>query len=206
MILDDPSDPLGSYMAHRAGLPRAPEPHTERPGTSHPPAEASEPSGPDTGPTAAPSTPPKEEARVAPTPTPRRTAAAGGPLPAQHRTDITFEEYLVEAVNIAVATGADKEEAVDLAKGLEKVADALRAMAADLAADHAIDTRVTTLIADLADAADRMKKDATWCATECGLASEAAVMAAGAVGRVYGQDQQAVQDAGLAHASAAVHY
>ncbi|MFE7934330.1 ATP/GTP-binding protein [Streptomyces sp. NPDC057456] len=212
VIVDDEGDPFRSYAARRPGLPRAPRQRPtfrtteiKRPGTSRP---APAPAAPDDGETPSPGavTPQNtEEHRVAHTPAPR-TPAASGPLPAQHQTDITFEQYLIEAVNLAVAAGADKEEAIELAKALEKVADALRDMSSDLAADHAIDTRVTALIADLADAADQMKKDATQCATESGMACEAAVTVAGAVGLVYGQDQQAMQDARLAHTSAAAHH
>ena len=98
---------------------------------------------------------------------------AGG-MAAQHRTDITFDEYLMEIVNIAIDAGLDRERAEKLAEALGKVADALRDMATDLVGDHNIATEVTTLISDLADAAARMKLQAERCATECGLASEAA--------------------------------
>ncbi|MDQ0577912.1 ATP/GTP-binding protein [Streptomyces rishiriensis] len=214
VIVDDEGDPFRSYAARRPGLPRAPRQRPayrtteiKRPGTSRPAESTAAAAGDDTVPSpATASTPPTtEEHHVAHTPAPR-TPSASGPLPAQHQTDITFEQYLIEAVNLAVAAGADKEEAIELANGLEKVADALRDMAADLTAGHAIDTRVTALIADLADAADQMKKDATHCATESGMACEAAVTVAGAVGLIYGQDQQAMQDAGLTHTSAAAHH
>ncbi|MEU9313428.1 hypothetical protein [Streptomyces sp. NPDC048256] len=214
VIVDDEGDPFRSYAARRPGLPRAPRQRPayrtteiKRPGTSRPaaPPATAAPDATVPSPATASTPPTEEEHRVAHTPAPR-TPAAGGPLPAQHQTDITFEQYLIEAVNLAVAAGADKDEATELAQGLEKVADALRDMAADLSADHAIDTRVTALIADLADAADEMKKDATHCATESGMACEAAVTVAGAVGLIYGQDQQAMQDAGLTHTSAAAHH
>ncbi|MEU7088056.1 ATP/GTP-binding protein [Streptomyces achromogenes] len=165
------------------GLPPAPEKHTQRPSTTRPTAQedpvASEVSRPTSG-------------------------QAG--MAAQHRTDITFGEYLMEIVNIAVAAGADKGRAQDLAVALGKVADALRDMAADLVGDHNIATEVVDQITDLADAADRMKQLAERCATECEIASEAARIAAVSVGRVYGEDIQAMDDAGLAHASAAAHH
>ncbi|WP_258311472.1 ATP/GTP-binding protein [Streptomyces sp. NWU49] len=165
------------------GLPPAPEPHTQRPGTTRPTAQedpvASEVSRPTSGQTG---------------------------MAAQHRTDITFGEYLMEIVNIAIAAALDKDRAQDLAVALGKVADALRDMATDLIGDHNISTTVTDQITDLADAADRMKQLAERCATECEIASEAARIAAMSVGRVYGEDIQAMDDAGLAHASAAAHH
>ncbi|MEW2078778.1 ATP/GTP-binding protein [Streptomyces sp. NPDC013433] len=165
------------------GLPPAPEKHTQRPGTTRPTAQedpvASEVSRPTSG-----------QADMA----------------AKHRTDITFGEYLVEIVNIAIAAARDKDRAQDLAIALGKVADALRDMAADLVGDHNIATEVVDQITDLADAATRMKQLAERCATECEIASEAARIAARSVGRVYGEDIEAMDDAGLAHASAAAHH
>ncbi|MEU9031471.1 ATP/GTP-binding protein [Streptomyces sp. NPDC048383] len=183
VIVDDPSDPFGTHVSSPASLPRAPEPHTQRPGTSRPTAQedpvASEVNKPASGQTG---------------------------MAAQHRTDITFGEYLMEIVNIAIAAALDKDRAQDLAVALGKVADALRDMAADLVGDHNIATEVVDQITDLADAADRMKQLAERCATECEIASEAARIAATSVGRVYGQDIDAMDDAGLATASSAAHH
>ncbi|MFA0845503.1 ATP/GTP-binding protein [Streptomyces rochei] len=183
VIVDDPSDPFGATVTSTASLPRAPEPHTQRPGTSRPTAQedpvASEVSRPTSGQTG---------------------------MAAKHRTDITFGEYLMEIVNIAIAAALDKDRAQDLAVALRKVADALRDMAADLVGDHNIATEVVDQITDLADAADRMKQLAERCATECEIASEAARIAAMSVGRVYGEDVQAMDDAGLTHASSAAHH
>ncbi|MEU5824890.1 ATP/GTP-binding protein [Streptomyces sp. NPDC047803] len=165
------------------GLPPAPEQHTQRPGTSRPTAQED--------PVAAQvSKPPAGQTGMA----------------ARHRTDITFGEYLTAIVNIAIAAGADAERAQDLAAALGRVADALRDMAADLVGDHNIATEVIDRITDLADAADRMKALAERCATECEIASEAALLAAKSVGRVYGEDMQAMDDAGLARASSAAHH
>ncbi|MFJ3658301.1 ATP/GTP-binding protein [Streptomyces nigra] len=136
----------------------------------------------------------------------RKAASSQEGLAAQHRTDITFDEFLVEIVNIAIAADLDGDQAEKLAEALGKIADALRDMATDLIGDHNIDTAVTTLISDLADAASRMKLQAERCATECKAASEAATTAAMAVGRTYGEDVQAMDDAGLTHASAAAHH
>ncbi|MFD8958687.1 ATP/GTP-binding protein [Streptomyces anulatus] len=183
VIVDDPSDPFGAQVSSPASLPRAPEPHTQRPGTSRPTAQedpvASQVSKPATG-----------QARMA----------------AKHRTDITFGEYLTEIVNIALAAGADKDRAKELAGALGKVADALRDMAADLVGDHNIATTVVDQITDLADAASRMKMLAERCATECEIASEAALLAATAVGWTYSADMQAMDEAGLADASSAAHH
>lgn len=127
-------------------------------------------------------------------------------MAAKHRTDITFGEYLTEIVNIALAAGADKDRAKELAGALGKVADALRDMAADLVGDHNIATTVVDQITDLADAASRMKMLAERCATECEIASEAALLAATAVGWTYSADMQAMDEAGLADASSAAHH
>jgi hypothetical protein len=127
-------------------------------------------------------------------------------LGAQHRTDITFDQYLMEMAKIAIKAASDEERAESLMTSLGKVADALREMAADLVGDHNVSTKVTDLIADLADSAARMKAQAERCAEQCGIAKEAAKLAAGMVARVYGEDMAAKEDAGLQHASAAVHH
>ncbi|MDQ1013504.1 ATP/GTP-binding protein [Streptomyces afghaniensis] len=183
VVVEDAADPFGATVSRPASLPRAPEPHTQRPGTSRPTAQED---------------PVASEVR-------KRTSGQAG-LAAKHRTDITFDEYLVEIVNIAIAAGVDKKHAQDLAVALEKVADALEDMATDLEGDHNIATQVVDQITNLAEAAKRMKQVAERCATECEIASEAARLAAMAVGRTYGEDLQAMDDAGLTHASAAAHH
>ncbi|MFE4540659.1 ATP/GTP-binding protein [Streptomyces scopuliridis] len=182
VIVDDPTDPFGAHVSTTASLPRAAEPHTQRPGTTRP-------------------TP--EESNVN---TEVKAASGQGGMPAQHRTDITFGEYLTEIVNIAITAGLDQDQTAALAKALGKVADALRDMATDLVGDHNIATEVVEQVSDLADAAARMKMLADRCATECEIASEAARIAAVSVGRTYGADIRAMDDAGLAHASAAAHH
>jgi hypothetical protein len=132
--------------------------------------------------------------------------SGGGGLAAQHRTDITFGEYLMEMANIAIQAASDQERAEALAEALDKVADALRDMAADLIGDHNVSTEVTELISDLADSAARLKQLAERCASECGLALEAAKLAAAMVARVYGQDMAAKEEAGLKYTSAAAHH
>ncbi|MFI8916530.1 ATP/GTP-binding protein [Streptomyces sp. NPDC053513] len=166
------------------GLPPAPEPHTARPGTSRP--TSTEGNSVSSSQVSRPS--------------------GGGGLAAQHRTDITFDEYLMEMAKIGLQAGADQERAEELMKALGKVADALREMAADLVGDHNVSTAVTDLIGDLADAAGRMKAQAERCAEECGIAWEAARLAATMVARVYGEDMAAKEDAGLKYASAAAHH
>jgi hypothetical protein len=181
-IVDDPADPFGAYVTRSASLPRAPEPHTQRPGTSRPTTQEDQPVASEVN----------------------RTGPA--PMAAKHRTDITFGEYLTEIVNIAIAAALHKDRAEELADALGAVANALRDMAADLVGDHNIATAVVNQITDLADAAMRMKQQADQCAIDCELASEAARTAAVAVGRTYSQDIQAMDDAGLAQASAAAHH
>ncbi|MET8787989.1 ATP/GTP-binding protein [Streptomyces sp. NPDC004589] len=164
-------------------LPAAPEPHTQRPGTTRPPSKENQVSN-----------------------TEVTTASGQGGLAAQHRTDITFDEYLMEIANIAVTAGLDKDRAEELAMALAKVADALRDMAADLVGDHNVSTAVTDLISDLADSASRMKQQAQRCAADCDIAYEAAKLAGGLVAKVYGEDMNAVTDAGLKYASSANHH
>lgn len=79
-------------------------------------------------------------------------------------------------------------------------------MAADLAEDHNVSAAVTELIADLAETAGRMKEQAQRCAEQCGIAKEAAKLAATQVARVYGEDMDAKEDAGLTSVSAAAHH
>ncbi|MCX0247963.1 hypothetical protein [Streptomyces drozdowiczii] len=134
-------------------------------------------------------------------PVPTQTGMA-----AQHRTDITFGEYLTDIVNIAVDAGRDKDHAQSLAGALGKVSNALRDMATDLGGDHNIDTRVVSQITDLADAASRMKALAERCAAACDDAAEAALTAATAVGRTYSEDIHAMDNAGLTNASSATHH
>ncbi|GGO98662.1 ATP/GTP-binding protein [Wenjunlia tyrosinilytica] len=185
VVVDDPADPFRVHVASPAGLPPAPEPHTRRPGTTRP-------------------DPHTQENPV--TSQVNKTASGQADMEAKHRTDITFGEYLMEIVNIAIAAALDKDRAQDLAVALGNVADALREMAADLIGDHNIATEVTEQVCGLADAATGMKLLAERCATECEVACEAARIAAVAVGRTYGEDIKAMDDAGLAQASAAAHH
>ncbi|MGW2952780.1 ATP/GTP-binding protein [Streptomyces eurythermus] len=166
------------------GLPPAPEKHTQRPGTSRPASS--------------------EGSSVSNSHVSRRTGHSG--LAAQHRTDITFDQYLVEMANISSAARSDQETAEALVRALGKVADGLREMASDLVGDHNIASEVTDLVSDAADGAARMKLQAERCAAECQTAADAAVMAAVNVANTYRADIEAMDNAGLAQASAAVHH
>ncbi|MFD6282016.1 ATP/GTP-binding protein [Streptomyces sp. NPDC060209] len=178
-----PDGPAGATTGVK-GLPPAPEKHSKRPGSSRPaPTEGSSVSSSEVN-------------------KPSRQANLG----AQHRTDITFDEYLMVMANAAIRAASDQERAEALMEALGKVADALRDMATDLVGDHNIDTEVTELIADLADAAARMQTQAKRCAEQCGIAKAASRVAATEVARVYGQDMAAKEEAGLKHASAAAHH
>ncbi|NEA14136.1 ATP/GTP-binding protein, partial [Streptomyces halstedii] len=167
------------------GLPPAPEKYTARPGTSRPTSTGTEGNS---------------------VSTPASKPSGQGNLASQHRTDITFDGYLVEMANIAIKATSDQEHAEALTEVLGKVADVLREMAADLVGDHNISTAVTDLITDLADSAARMKTQAQRCAEQCGLAKDAAWLAATLVSRIYSKDMAAKEDAGLKHASAAAHH
>lgn len=196
VIVDDPADTSGARVSSPAGLPRAPEPHTARPGTTRPttPRPAtSRPGGrkehdPMTGP-------------LPPIPKPGQHSLA-----AKHRTNITFEEYLVEMANLAVAAKADGAEAERIARALRKIARALMAMAADLLDDHNLSATFTGDVTNLSDDAARMKAQAERAASACMDAAEGAILAARSVARVYGQDVKAKHGAGLAHVSAAAHH
>ncbi|WP_329212485.1 hypothetical protein [Streptomyces sp. NBC_01708] len=133
-------------------------------------------------------------------------ASTSGGLAAQHRTNVTFDEYLVDIANIALASGSDKDEAKAIATVTGKIADRLREMAADLGNDHNIDTRIIDLISDLADAAGRMQQQAERCAENCEIAADAAGLAAVGVARTYREDLDAMDAGGVTHASAAAHH
>lgn len=184
-IVDDPTDPCGGESS-LISLLRAPEKHTARPGTSRPPQ------------------PHTEGSSVSSAKGSRPTGHGG--LAAKHRTDITFDEYLVEMANTALQAASVQERAQVLVEVIGRVADALRDMATDLANDHNIGEAVTDLIMDVADAALRMKQHAQEAEDTCGIASEASRLAATLVARVYGEDMAAKEDAGLRFASAAAHH
>ncbi|MGA5498706.1 hypothetical protein ACPCSP_30600 [Streptomyces cinereoruber] len=182
------------------GHSRPPEPSTPiwddtaTPAASGPGAEIPAQSAP-------PDTTPKEAPPMSTIP-----ASSGSQLAAKHQTDITFDQYLVEMTNIALAALGDKETAEDLVGRLLATAKALLEIAEDLADDHNVDKRIVAQISELSEALQRMTDQATRCAQECADAAEAAVHAAAGVARVYGQDMDAKREAGLVHASAAAHH
>ncbi|SEE61375.1 hypothetical protein [Streptomyces sp. TLI_105] len=151
---------------------------------------------------APPDTTPKETLSMGNTP----AQAGSRSLPAKHQTDIKFNEYLVLMTNIALGALGDKETADEMIGRLLATAKALEEIAADLADDHNIDAEITSQISELSEALAEMTAQAARCSQECADAAEAAVHAAAGVARVYGQDMDAKQDAGLAHASAAAHH
>ncbi|MFI1585597.1 hypothetical protein [Embleya sp. NPDC020630] len=187
-------------VAPRA-LAAAPEPHTERPGTTRPPP----PDEGDHSPASAPVAFDHSKEDTVSSRSPANASAQGG-LAARHRTDVTFDSYLMDMADIALDAKADQERAHELADALKRVSKACRAMSADLIHDHNIDTRVTSAVSELADAADRLRLQADRCADDCEAAYETAADAARDVGRVYGQDMNAKEDAGLRHTSAAAHH
>ncbi|MFC8294323.1 hypothetical protein [Streptomyces sp. NPDC057250] len=161
-------------------------------------------SGPGAG-IPAQSAPPDTTFKEAP-PMSTTPASSGSQLAAKHQTDITFDQYLVEMTNIALAALGDKETAEDLVGRLLATAKALLEIAEDLADDHNVDKRIVAQLSELSEALERMTAQATRCAQECTDAAEAAVQAAAGVARVYGQDMDAKREAGLVHASAAAHH
>ncbi|MER7832207.1 ATP/GTP-binding protein [Streptomyces sp. NPDC095602] len=189
-IVDDPapaSPPDGSDAAPLApgapGLPAAPEPSFPRPGTTRPtPQESSDMSS-----------------------TKAKSASQRG-LAREHRTDITFDEYVIAMANLAVNSALDGDAAQAIEAVVAQIATALQEMSADLAGDHNITSEITNLVSQLADTVKAMKAQAKRCAEECGTAAEAAALAATEVARVYGQDIQAMDDSGLQVASAAAHH
>ncbi|MYX22037.1 hypothetical protein GTY77_18520, partial [Streptomyces sp. SID8380] len=211
-----PDDPLAVTRGVK-GLPPAPEKRFARPGTSKPaPSPAPTDTDVDTGVDTDTESPlpgaEEEHMSSGSTGTPAALSGTGAVsrgqsgLAAQHRTDITFDEYLMDMADIAIKSASYEEKVELLAETLKVLADALRDMATDLMDDHNIDAKVTTLVADLSGAAVRMKVLARRCAEQCGIAKEAAKLAAEMVARVYGEDMAAKRDAGLAHTSAAAHH
>ncbi|MFC9817303.1 ATP/GTP-binding protein [Streptomyces virginiae] len=177
-----PDEPAAVTTGVR-GLPPAPEPHAERPGTTR-----------ETH---------KEDSVSS---SPARTGSAQSNMAAKHRTDITFDEFLVSVANIALAATSDKELADKLAAALGKLAKQLDDMAGELADDHNIDAEVTDLLSDLCEGTAQMKREVERCAQECHGAWEVAVIAGRSVAKVYGQDMDAKRDAGLAQVSSAAHH
>ncbi|MFD5610602.1 hypothetical protein [Kitasatospora sp. NPDC127060] len=124
----------------------------------------------------------------------------------QHRTEVTFGEYLTAMANIAVNASTDYLMVQEAIAQLRALARVLREMSSDLVGSHNIDRKVTNLIADLADFAATTSREADRLAQVCEKASTVAVLAAESVAKVYGEDLDAMDEGGLDEASAAVHH
>lgn len=124
----------------------------------------------------------------------------------QHRTDITFDQYLVAIANIATNSQADYQMVKEAVENLSVLAVALREMSADLGGNHNIDRRVTHLLADLADLSATTAREADRLAQYSEKAATVAAVAAQSVAQVYGEDLAAMDEGGLDQASAAIHH
>lgn len=143
-------------------------------------------------------------------PAPRTTtssAARGSTgMAAKHRTDITLDEYLVSMGNIAVHAERDHQDMAKSAPLIALVGGVLAHMAKDLEDDHNIDPELADLVHEMARDAGRMVKAFHQAEKASAAAAGAALHAAQDVARVYGQDQAAMDEGGVAQASAAVHH
>ncbi|MFH8620134.1 hypothetical protein ACH4E8_34340 [Streptomyces sp. NPDC017979] len=184
-------------------LPQAPEPHTERPGTSAPDPE---PDGP--------ITPADDTPRAAdPPPTKRTTMSgmevrtSGGTVAVQHRTELNLGGYLGRMSRIALSTGSAQEKAAETAEIMSNANEALTAMFKAVASDDNVNDPGLLLLMDtmmeeaalLAYRAERMSRS-------CEEAYDQTRMAARAVNADYRRDQDLKNDAGLASTSAASHH
>ncbi|WP_326581713.1 hypothetical protein OIE69_43890 (plasmid) [Actinacidiphila glaucinigra] len=211
---DAETEAPGPVAAEDLGITveRADEPHSPPQGARQDPTPkelgpgttSAEPQSHTASPTAGGATQSRERTVQQPAEAPGTSGAAG--LAPQHRTNITFAQFLQEMASMAVEAAGDQEYAQNLSKAMGIVADELRAMAGDLAQDHNVAPAVVNLLVDLADSAATLKFQAQLFAHRLATAATAAVMAAREVSRVYGEDMQAKRDAGLAHASAAAHH
>ncbi|MGR6998771.1 hypothetical protein ACU686_12675 [Yinghuangia aomiensis] len=136
----------------------------------------------------------------------KEVATAQTGLAAQHRTDITFDEYLVLMAQAAAASKGYHTFMGEAAGKLTRIAKALKEMADDLAGDHNIAAMVTMKVTEMAESAERMRRQAERAAAESETAFEQARRSASQVAAVYGEDMAEVEDKGLASASAAAHH
>lgn len=127
-------------------------------------------------------------------------------MAAKHRTDITLDEYLMAMANIAVNAERDQQEMAKAAPLVALVGGVLANMAKDLEDDHNVDPEVADLVHEMARSAGRMVKAFHQAEKASAAAAQAAAQAAQGVARVYGQDQAAMDEGGVAQASAAVHH
>ncbi|RZE30775.1 hypothetical protein C0Q91_31025 [Streptomyces albidoflavus] len=192
VIVDDPAPPStdGQPPGLTVGQPAA---HPPRPGTSRPPDPPQEP----------PMAP-----KQSPAPRTTTSSAARGStgMAAKHRTDITLDEYLMSMAAIAVHAERDQQEMAKSAPLVALVVGVLAHMAQDLEDDHNVDPEVADLVHEMARDAGRMVEAFRQAEKASADAAQAAAQAAQEVARVYGQDQAAMDDGGVAQASAAVHH
>ncbi|MFD6626049.1 hypothetical protein [Streptomyces diastaticus] len=192
VIVDDPAPPStdGQPPGLTVGQPTA---YPPRPGTSRPPDPPQEP-------------PMAPEQSPAPRTTTSSAARGRTGMAAKHRTDITLDEYLMSMANIAVNAERDQQEMAKAAPLVALVGGVLAHMAKDLEDDHNVDPEVADLVHEMARDAGRMVKAFHQAEKASADAAQAAAQAAQDVARVYGQDQAAMDEGGVAQASAAVHH
>lgn len=180
----DDAEPAAVAAGPR-GLPPAPEPHTQRPGTTR--AEKAE----------------KTEEQVS------RPSGRGGGQPrmaAQHQASITVFEYVDNMSASDLQARQDRDVAERLDDALRKIARELRVWAADLAQDDNIEVEVTDKVVSLADGSADMAVVMARFAQGCKAAAEYAFTAHRWVDEVYGEDVDAMRAGGLTQASAASHH
>ncbi|MFE0457772.1 hypothetical protein ACFW1A_00745 [Kitasatospora sp. NPDC058965] len=124
----------------------------------------------------------------------------------EHRTNITFDEFLTAMANIAVNSAEDARMVKDAVEHLIKLAAELRVMSADLGGSHNIDRKVTNLLADLADYAAVTAQQSKVLAQASERAANVAMNTALSVAAVYSEDLEAMDEGGVEEASAAVHH
>ncbi|MFI0032335.1 hypothetical protein ACH4M8_23950 [Streptomyces albidoflavus] len=192
VIVDDPAPPStdGQPRGLTVGQPAA---HPPRPGTSRPPDPPEEP-------------PVAPEQSPAPLTATSSVARGRTGMAAKHRTDITLDEYLVSMGNIAVNAERDHQDMAKSAPLVALVSGVLAHMAQDLEDDHNIDPELADLVNEMARDAGRMVKAFRQAEKASADAAQAAAQAAQEVARVYRQDQAAMDEGGVAQASAAVHH
>nr|WP_280873677.1 hypothetical protein [Streptomyces sp. CZ24] len=192
VIVDDPAPP--STDGHPPGLTVGqPAAHPPRPGTSRPPDPPQEP-------------PMAPEQSPAPRTTTSSAARGSTGMAAKHRTDITLDEYLMSMAAVAVNAERDQQEMAESAPLVALVVGVLAHMAKDLEDDHNVDPEVADLVHEMAQDAGRMVQAFRQAEKASADAAQAAAQAAQEVARVYGQDQAAMDEGGVAQASAAVHH
>ncbi|MBY6307717.1 hypothetical protein [Streptomyces clavuligerus] len=127
-------------------------------------------------------------------------------LDARHRTDITLGQYLMDMTNVALRAQHCADAAEKAEHRLGVIADAIGKLAPVFERGHALDRRLIEQFEQTGQRIEQAQRCARQASVDCQAAAEGARLAAMAVGRVYGEDQDAKEEAGLDHASAAVHH